>query len=215
MLRPFAHPIACCCELLTICSPLQHGPNKTQHCRRDNVGSCCVPYIVRRQKIGDWLLCSLWDIFAYSCLKFKPIDRFHMTSRRPYLCTKQWMAAMFVYKKFCGNWTPFTCKNFLLFQAICKAADHVTENDLYIIYLTPSLKPDETGFMFDCCSVRFLKARLCLIAELSIVFDCKILGWVRLSSITEPNRSQSNNRSSIWFGHRTFDWLRRAITNAF
>ena len=43
-----------------------------------------------------------------------------IVNRRPCLCTK----------KSCGNWTLFTCKNFHLFQAICKAADHVTENDL-------------------------------------------------------------------------------------
>ena len=38
---------------------------------------------------------------------------------------------MFVYKKIpVGIELFFTCKNFLLFQAICKALDHVTENDL-------------------------------------------------------------------------------------
>ena len=30
-------------------------------------------YIVHRQKIVDWLLYSLLDIFAYSCLKLKPM----------------------------------------------------------------------------------------------------------------------------------------------
>ena len=38
------------------------------------------------------------------------IDRFHMTSRRPYLCTKQWISGhVCVQKKSCGNWTLFTC----------------------------------------------------------------------------------------------------------
>ena len=34
--------------------------------------------------------------------------------------------------------------------------------------------------------------------------------WVRLSSITEPNRRQSNDWSSIGFDYRTFHWPRRA-----
>ena len=38
---------------------------------------------------------------------------------------------MFVYKKNpVGIELFFTCKNFLLFQAICKAPEHVTENDV-------------------------------------------------------------------------------------
>ena len=37
----------------------------------------------------------------------------------------------------------------------------------------------------------------------------KIFRWVRLSSITDPNRSQSYNWSSIGFHNRTVDWLRR------
>ena len=62
---------------------------------------------------------------------------------------------------------------------------------------TPSLKPDETGFMFDCCGVR--------LAEF----------WVSsISSITEPNRSQSNDWSSIEFDYRTFDQLGRQIGRA-
>ena len=62
------------------------------------------------------------------------------------------------------------------------------EANWYTTYLnaTPCLKPDETGFMFGCCSVRF-----CSID--------KILGWVRLSSIIEPNRSQSNDCSLVGF----------------
>ena len=53
----------------------------------------------------------------------------------------------------------------------------------------PCLKPDETGFMFDCCSVRFSNVRLCSIGK--ILWLCsivKILGWVWLSSI-EVNRT--------------------------
>ena len=36
----------------------------------------------------------------------------------------------------------------------------------------------------------------------------KIFRWVRLSSINEPNRSQSYDWSSIGFDNWTFDWLR-------
>ena len=63
--------------------------------------------------------------------KLKTVDRFHMTLRRPYLWTKQWIGGHVCVKKSCGNCTLFTCRNFLLFQAICKAADKVTENDLF------------------------------------------------------------------------------------
>ena len=37
----------------------------------------------------------------------------------------------------------------------------------------------------------------------------KIFGWVWFSSITEPNRSRSNDWNSIGFDHPTFDWLCR------
>ena len=51
---------------------------------------------------------------------------------------------------------------------------------------------------------------MCSISERSIVFD-----WqnVLVSSITEPNRSQSKDWSSIGFDYRTFDWLRRKYFN--
>ena len=48
-------------------------------------------------------------------------------------------------------------------------------------------------------SVRFPNVGLCSIG--------KILGWVQLSSITEPNRSQSNDLSSSGFDYGTFDKL--------
>ena len=59
-------------------------------------------------------------------------DRFHMTSRRPYWCTKQWSGGhVGVPKKACGDWIVSSCKNFLLFQElVCIAADHWRENDL-------------------------------------------------------------------------------------
>ena len=47
----------------------------------------------------------------------------------------------------------------------------------------------QCSIMFDCLSVRFRNVRLCSIGN--------IFGWVRLSSITETNRSQSNDWSSI------------------
>ena len=60
----------------------------------------------------------------------------------------------------------------------------------------------QCSIRFDCLSVRLPNVRLCSIG--------KILGWVRLSSITEPNRRQSNDWSSIGFDYRTFDWPWRA-----
>ena len=60
----------------------------------------------------------------------------------------------------------------------------------------------QCSIRFDCLSVRLPNVRLCSIG--------KILGWVRLSSITEHNRRQSNDWSSIGFDYRTFDWPRRA-----
>ena len=68
-------------------------------------------------------------------------------------------------------------------------------------------------YMFDCYSVR-----LCSIVFNSVRFPnvalCSVgknLGWVRLSSITERNRSQSNDWSSIGSDYRKFDWLRRVL----
>ena len=41
-------------------------------------------------------------------------------------------AAMLVYrKKSCGDWGHFYYEKLYLFQQICKAAYHVSENDLY------------------------------------------------------------------------------------
>ena len=58
-------------------------------------------------------------------------NRFHMTSRWPYWCEKQWMVILLVYQKIAvRHWTFFSCKNFLLFQKICIATDDVSENDL-------------------------------------------------------------------------------------
>ena len=81
---------------------------------------------------------------------------------------------------------------------------------------TPCLKPNETGFMFDCwmqcsifdCSIMFD----CLSVQFPKVWSCSIgqvFGWVQLCSIAEPNGSESNDWSSIGFNYRTFDWLRR------
>ena len=63
MLHPFAHPVACCWMLLRVIAQslkpvklfsqqlptfhpfahhCQHARNNSQHCRRNNVGSCCV-----------------------------------------------------------------------------------------------------------------------------------------------------------------------------
>ena len=61
----------------------------------------------------------------------------------------------------------------------------------------------QCSIRFDCWSLPFPNARLCSIG--------KILGRVRLSSITDPSRRQSNDWSSIGFDYRTFDWPRRAL----
>ena len=61
---------------------------------------------------------------------------------------------------------------------------------------------DETCFVFNCWRFHlktFDYARL---------LKCSIGFWV--STITEPNRSQSKDRRSIEFDYRTFDWPRRA-----
>ena len=48
------------------------------------------------------------------------------------LGTKQWNGRhVGVPENFCGDWILFSCKNFLLFQEICLAANHVSENDLW------------------------------------------------------------------------------------
>ena len=60
----------------------------------------------------------------------------------------------------------------------------------------------QCSIRFDCWSLPFPNARLCSIG--------KILGRVRLSSITDPSRRQSIDWSSIGFDYRTFDWPRRA-----
>ena len=95
---------------------------------------------------------------------------------------------------------------------------HVWNWNQYINYLKQhlQLKPNETGFMFDCwmqcsifdCSIMFD----CLSVQFPKVWSCSIgqvFGWVQLCSIAEPNGSESNDWSSIGFNYRTFDWLRR------
>ena len=101
---------------------------------------------------------SLWDIFAYSCLKLKPI---HKLFERNALFKTSWLLnAVFDFRLF----------------------DYVR--------------------LFECS-----------ISELSIVFDWPNFGWVQLCSIAEPNRSQSNDWSSIGLDYPTFDWLRRDRLN--
>ena len=48
-----------CC---TVCTPLQYGRNNTQHCWRNNVGSCCISLHVAKAvgKIMLYLLGSSW-----------------------------------------------------------------------------------------------------------------------------------------------------------
>ena len=93
-------------------------------------------------------------------------------------------------------------QNYLRFQrfpSVTSSRTRVWNWSLYINYLkaTPCLKPADCwmqcsifdcSIMFDCLSVRFPNFRLC--------------------SIAEPNRSHSNDWSSI-----EFDWLRRDRLN--
>ena len=52
--------------------------------------------------------------------------------------------------------------------------------------------------------VRFFK---CSISESSIVFDWQNFGVSSIKFDYEPNRSQSNDWSSIGFDYQLFDWL--------
>jgi hypothetical protein len=58
------------------------------------------------------------------------IDRFHLTSRRPYWCTKtmKWRPCILVYGT---GISSFLFKYFVLFHHPTGATDHVSENDLY------------------------------------------------------------------------------------
>ena len=86
---------------------------------------------------------------------------------------------------------------------------HVWNWNQYINYLKQhlQLKPNETGFMFDCwmqcsifdCSIMFD----CLSVQFPKVWSCSIgqvFGWIQLCSIAEPNGSESNRRLE-------FDWV--------
>ena len=60
---------------------------------------------------------------------------FHMTSRRPYWCLKQWNGGhVSVPNQSCGSWILFLCKHFLLCQYICIDAGYVSENALVAHY---------------------------------------------------------------------------------
>ena len=73
------------------------------------------------------------------------MDSLHMTQQRPYWWTKKLTVAMLVYQnnpvgielfshvKSQKVKSLFSCKKFLLFPGICMGADHVSENDLFLV----------------------------------------------------------------------------------
>ena len=74
--------------------------------------TCVVDAIIRTQAtlVGGECSHQLSPMCHPFSLTVLTIDRFHMTSRQPYLCTKQWIGGhVCVQKKSCGNWTLFTC----------------------------------------------------------------------------------------------------------
>ena len=74
--------------------------------------TCGVDAIIRTQAtlVGGECSHQLSPMRHPFSLTVLTIDRFHMTSRQPYLCTKQWIGGhVCVQKKSCGNWTLFTC----------------------------------------------------------------------------------------------------------
>ena len=77
---------------------------------------------------------TVYDLYyteANSAPLVKSIDRFHMTSWRPYWCTNQWSGGHVDVPKHPVGVEPFSnVKTFLLFREICKGTDHLRENDL-------------------------------------------------------------------------------------
>ena len=82
--------------MLTLLSLLLSNFNEfplTQSLRQLRLKPCWISCLLRLQK--------------QTCVPCV-IDHFYMTSRRPYLCTKQWIGGhVCVQKKSCGNWTFF------------------------------------------------------------------------------------------------------------
>ena len=59
------------------------------------------------------------------------IDRFQQSSFGSHIDVFERRNMLGVPKNFYGISTPFSCKHFVLFQDICIADDHVSENDLW------------------------------------------------------------------------------------
>ena len=86
--------------------------------------------IVKKKEVSVKIKLTVQHFFGIG------IERFRMTSRRPYWCPKQWNGGRVgVPNQSSGSWTLFLCKRFLLFQDICTDAGHVSENTLYIVFL--------------------------------------------------------------------------------
>ena len=78
MLRPFSHPVACCCDFFgvvasvwTLCNT---DANNTQHCWHNIVGICCVR--VQRFSFNNWDWCRTtvrillsFYLFLFLCWK--------------------------------------------------------------------------------------------------------------------------------------------------
>ena len=127
---------------------------------------------------------------------------------------QNWISPFFLIRNFSPiptakehSWQPLTIasrfqKSFISrfqgFPSVTSLRNRVWNwSHQYINYLdsTPCLKPDETGFMFDCW-IR------CSIFDCSITFDCfsvrlaKFLGEFDYVRFSGPNQSQSND----WIG---------------
>ena len=65
----------------------------------------------------------------------KVIQHFHMTSWQPYWCSRtHWNGGhVCVPNQYCGSWTLFLCKHFLLLHKFTDAG-HVSENALYTVH---------------------------------------------------------------------------------
>ena len=121
---------------------------------------------------------------------------------------------MLIFGKY-ASWTLFfqnILTNTIISEILFLRRHHFST--LYMTYLNAS------PFVWKqmkvvLCSIVACSARSCSIVHVFDfrTFDCVRLQNVLVSSITEPNRSQSKDWSSIGFDYRTFNWLRRKYFN--
>ena len=133
-----------------------------------------------------------------------------MTSRQPYLCTKN------IYILWELN--SFHMLDFFLFQAICKATDHVTKNDLYPGKI---MNHDQFESMTDlwrtfvpCCNSWDIKKKLWrslrLFLNLFLYFLPIFGGGFKLITIT-----QISHRTTYMFNALLFYRLQICLTEFF